>query len=184
MRGDHRMRKLSVASPSCGRISYRPTGGPGDGRSASPRTEGHSLTFGGETRDGNFVRIEDLRGKPVLIVFRVSHSESFQETVQRLKRVLQPYGKSTLNVLGVCLDESDKTLDKFAEKNRPNCTQVFAPTRPDGLGASARAVLGRPRHPVAAARECPGSGGRHARHARDARLPVEVSARVGRQHNT
>ncbi len=87
--------------------------------------KGHSLTFGGETRDGNFVRIEDLRGKPVLIVFWASDSESFQAMLPRLNRVLQPYGKSTLNVLGVCLDESDKTLDDFAEKNGLNWTQIF-----------------------------------------------------------
>jgi hypothetical protein len=43
----------------------------------------------------------------------------------RLNRVLQPYGRSTLNVVGVCLDESDKTLDEFAEKNRLSWTQIF-----------------------------------------------------------
>jgi peroxiredoxin len=87
--------------------------------------KGHPLTFGGETRDGNFLRIEDLRGKPVLIVFWASDSESFQAMMPRLNRVLQPYGKSTLNVLGVCLDESDKTLDEFVEKNRLSWTQIF-----------------------------------------------------------
>jgi peroxiredoxin len=87
--------------------------------------KGHPLTFGGETRDGNFLRIEDLRGKPVLIVFWASDSESFQAMMPRLNRVLQPYGKSTLNVLGVCLDESDKTLDEYVEKNRLSWTQIF-----------------------------------------------------------
>ncbi len=28
-------------------------------------------------------------------------------------------------MLGVCLDESDKTLDEFAERNRLNWTQIF-----------------------------------------------------------
>ena len=87
--------------------------------------KGHSLTLGGETRDGNFVRLEDLRGKPVLIVFWASDSEPFQAMLPRLTRVLRPYGKSALNVVGVCLDESDKTLDEFAERNGLNWTEIF-----------------------------------------------------------
>jgi hypothetical protein len=39
--------------------------------------------------------------------------------------VLQPYGKSTLAVIGVCLDESDKSMDEFIERNGLSWTQIY-----------------------------------------------------------
>ncbi len=87
--------------------------------------KGKPLDLGGETRDGGFAKIDDFRGKPTLIVFWASDSESCQEMLPQLQRVLRPYGKASLAVIGVCLDENDKAMDEFIEKNGLSWTQIF-----------------------------------------------------------
>jgi len=87
--------------------------------------KGKPLDFGGETREGGFVKIDEYRGKPTLIVFWASDSEPFQAMLPRLQRVLRPYGKSALGVIGVCLDESDKSMDEFTDRNGLSWTQIF-----------------------------------------------------------
>lgn len=87
--------------------------------------KGKTLDLGGETRDGGFVKIDDLRGKPTLVVFWASDSEPFQAMLPQLQRVLRPYGKAGLAVVGVCLDENDKAMDEFIEKNGLSWTQIF-----------------------------------------------------------
>ena len=87
--------------------------------------KGKALKLGGETREGGFVNIEQFRGKPALVVFWASDSEAFQAMLPRLQRVLRPYEKSALTVIGVCLDESEKTMDEFVEKNGLSWTQIF-----------------------------------------------------------
>ena len=72
-----------------------------------------------------FVKIDELRGKPALVVFWASDSEPFQAMLPQLQRVLRPYGKASLSVIGVCLDENDKTMDEFVEKNGTAWTQIF-----------------------------------------------------------
>lgn len=87
--------------------------------------KGKPLKFGGETREGGFVNIDEFRGKPVLIVFWDSDSEPFQTMLPQLQRVIRPYGKSALTVIGVCLDESDKAMDAFVEQHGLAWPQVF-----------------------------------------------------------
>jgi len=87
--------------------------------------KGKALVFGGETREGGLFKIDQLRGKPALIVFWASDSDRFQAMLPRLQRVLQPYGKSALGIVGVCLDESDKPMDEFIEKTGISWQQIF-----------------------------------------------------------
>jgi peroxiredoxin len=87
--------------------------------------KGKALDLGGETRDGGFVKMDDYRGKPTLVVFWASDSEPFQAMLPQLQRVLRPYGKASLSVIGVCLDENDKSMDEFIEKNGLSWTQIF-----------------------------------------------------------
>jgi peroxiredoxin len=87
--------------------------------------KGKSLDLGGETRDGGFVKIDDFRGKPILVVFWASDSEPCQDMLPQLQRVLRPYGKASLSVIGVCLDENDKAMDEFIQKNGLSWTQIF-----------------------------------------------------------
>jgi peroxiredoxin len=87
--------------------------------------KGRPLKLGGETREGGFVNIEQFRGKPVLIVFWASDAESFATMLPKLQEVLRPYEKSALAVIGVCLDENDRPLDEFVQKNGLTWTQIF-----------------------------------------------------------
>jgi peroxiredoxin len=87
--------------------------------------KGKSLKLGGETLDGGFVNIEQFRGKPALIVFWASDSEPFQTLLPGLQQVLRNYEKSALTVIGVCLDESDKPMQEFIERNGLSWTQIF-----------------------------------------------------------
>ena len=93
------MPKPSVASVFL-RENFAKSPQAGQANAALRRLElkGKTLDLGGETRDGGFVKMDDFRGKPALIVFWASDSESFQAMLPRLNRGLQPYGKSTLNV--------------------------------------------------------------------------------------
>jgi len=87
--------------------------------------KGKPLKLGGETLDGGFVNIEQFRGKPALIIFWASDSEPFQTLLPGLQQVLHNYEKSALTVIGVCLDESDKPMQEFIEKNGLSWTQIF-----------------------------------------------------------
>jgi peroxiredoxin len=87
--------------------------------------KGQPLKLGGETREGGFVNIEQFRGKPALIVFWASDSESFEAMLPKLQNVLRPYEKTALAVIGVCLDESEKPLDDFVQKNGLTWTEIF-----------------------------------------------------------
>ena len=87
--------------------------------------KGKPLKLGGETREGGFINIEQLRGKPALIVFWASDSETFQAMLPKLQNVLRPYEKSALTVIGVCLDESEKSMDEFIEQNGLSWTEIF-----------------------------------------------------------
>jgi peroxiredoxin len=87
--------------------------------------KGKTLDLGGETRDGGFVKMDDYRGKPTLVVFWASDSEPFQAMLPQLQSVLRPYGKAGLSVIGVCLDENDKAMEEFIERNGLTWTQIF-----------------------------------------------------------
>jgi hypothetical protein len=87
--------------------------------------KGKPLKLGGETRDGGFVNIDQFRGKPALIVFWASDSESFVAMLPKLQSVLRPYDKTSLTVIGVCLDENESPLDEFVQKNGLSWPEIF-----------------------------------------------------------
>jgi peroxiredoxin len=86
---------------------------------------GKPLQLGGETADGGFVKIEQFKGRPVLVVFWSSDSEPFQEMVPKLRQALPRYEKLGLAVIGVCLDENETSMDAFMEKSGLSWTQIF-----------------------------------------------------------
>ncbi len=87
--------------------------------------KGRPAKIGGPTRKGGFITLDQLRGKPILVVFWSSDSDSFEEILPKLKATLQPYENGDLAVLGVCLDEAEETLDQFVQKNGLSWTQIF-----------------------------------------------------------
>jgi peroxiredoxin len=87
--------------------------------------KGKKAKLFGETNDGRFLKNGQLRGKTVLVVFWSSDSDAFQEMLPQLKKVTQPYERSNLTVLGVCLDEEKPPMEAFIEKNGLNWIQLF-----------------------------------------------------------
>jgi peroxiredoxin len=87
--------------------------------------KGKKVKLFGETTDGRFLKSGQLVGKPVLVVFWSSDSDAFQEMLPQLQKVLQPYQRTGLRVLGVCLDEEKAPMDAFVEKNGLNWIQLF-----------------------------------------------------------
>ncbi|MGE3317272.1 MAG: peroxiredoxin family protein [Planctomycetaceae bacterium] len=88
--------------------------------------EGQKLDLGGETPEGGFVKIDDYKGKVVLVVFWSSDSQDFQSQVADLSQVARKYESKGLRVIGVSLDEDETLVDAFVEKHPLPWTQIFS----------------------------------------------------------
>lgn len=91
--------------------------------------EGQKLDLGGETPEGGYVKIDDFKGKVVLVVFWSSDSPEFQKQVPQLSQVAKKYDGKGLRVIGVSLDEDETLVDSFIEKNPLPWTQIFSVDR-------------------------------------------------------
>lgn len=87
--------------------------------------KGKKVKIFGETTDGRFLKAGQLVGKPVLVVFWSSDSDTFQEMLPQLKTVTGPYQRSGLRIVGVCLDEDKAAMDAFIAKNGLTWLQLF-----------------------------------------------------------
>jgi hypothetical protein len=87
--------------------------------------KGKKVKLFGETSDGRFLKNGQLIGKPVLVVFWSSDSEAFQEMLPQLQKATQPYARTGLMILGVCLDEEKAPMDAFIQKNGLTWPQLF-----------------------------------------------------------
>jgi peroxiredoxin len=88
--------------------------------------EGQKLDLGGETPEGGFVKIDDYKGKVVLVVFWSSDSQEFLRQVSDLGQVARKYESKGLRVIGVSLDEDETLVDAFVEKYPLPWTQIFS----------------------------------------------------------
>ena len=87
---------------------------------------GQPAQVAGPTPEGNFIKIEDYKGKTVLVVFWASHVPQFAEDLATLEKIMAPFRKfGYLDVVGVNLDETEGTLDKFLEEHNLNWPQIF-----------------------------------------------------------
>jgi hypothetical protein len=89
--------------------------------------KGKPLKLAGPTLDGGFVRISDLRGKVVLIVFWSAGVKRFNDDLPELLAVTTRHEKAGLTVIGVNLDKEEPTLDTFLERTGVGWTQIFHP---------------------------------------------------------
>jgi peroxiredoxin len=89
--------------------------------------KGKTLQLAGPTLDGGFVRIDDLRGKLVLIVFWSAGVKRFNDDLPELIAVTTRHEKAGLTVIGINLDEEEPTLDAFLERTELTWTQIFHP---------------------------------------------------------
>lgn len=89
------------------------------------RLPGEELVeFGGTTIDGQFISIEQFRGRPVIIAFWASNSLIFKEDMRLIEDILKSL-ESTAAVIGVNLDRDELTAKKFIGMNGNPWPHIF-----------------------------------------------------------
>lgn len=86
---------------------------------------GQPLELAGPERGGQFVRIEDYRGKAVLVVFWASGTPRVHDYLPSIREAQEKLGAEKLSVIGVNLDEDELALEAFVERNGLNWPQIF-----------------------------------------------------------
>lgn len=89
------------------------------------RLQGQPLELAGPTIDGGFFKVDAFTGRPMLIVFWSSASESFKRDMPILKQISESHNESELTVVGICLDEQEAAVDKFLEEYGVAWRQIF-----------------------------------------------------------
>jgi hypothetical protein len=88
--------------------------------------QGKPLQLAGPTLDGNFLSIEDFKGKTVVVVFWSSQAKPF---VDDLPVMLELLNKSAVqkyvSVIGVSLDTDESQLDAFLTETGLTWPQIF-----------------------------------------------------------
>jgi peroxiredoxin len=80
--------------------------------------------FAGSTIDGDYLTIEQYRGKHVLIAFWNSDSPTFQQDFAKLQEIQQQQGDK-LAIIGVNLDTDELAVDTFLEAHPLKWRQLF-----------------------------------------------------------
>jgi len=93
---------------------------------------GKPLQLAGPTLDGNFLSIEDFKGKTVLVVFWSSEAKPFIDQLPAMTELLKKAQKH-VSVIGVCLDTDESQLDAFLEETGLAWPQIFY-SEPDKRG--------------------------------------------------
>ncbi len=86
--------------------------------------KGQPLQLAGPTLDGNFLSIEDYKGKTVMVVFWSSQAKPFLDQLPALTELLTKAQKH-VSVIGVCLDTDESQLDNFLADQNLNWPQIF-----------------------------------------------------------
>jgi hypothetical protein len=94
--------------------------------------KGQPLQLAGPTLDGNFLSIEEFKGKTVLIVFWSSQAKPFIDQLPALTDLLKRAQKH-VTVVGVNLDTDESQVDAFLEMQGLNWPQIFY-SEPDKRG--------------------------------------------------
>ncbi len=86
---------------------------------------GKPVQLAGQTLDGKYLSIDDLKGKTVLIVFWASDNPSFHALLPKLSAAAKQYANKDLAILGVCLDEDQEALESFLKTHSIDWPQIF-----------------------------------------------------------
>ena len=89
------------------------------------RLEGQPLDLGGPTIDGGFINAEDFTGRPILVVFWASNSETLARDLPILTQLTDQFPEEKLAVIGVNLDQNESAVDAFLEQSGIGWRQVF-----------------------------------------------------------
>lgn len=94
--------------------------------------KGQSLELAGPTLDGNFLALDEFRGKAVVVVFWASHAKPFTDRVKDVQAVLEKYRKYA-QVISVNLDSDEAAVDQFLEQAELTWPVIFH-VEPDKRG--------------------------------------------------
>lgn len=82
------------------------------------------MEFGGSTIDGNFISIDQFRGRPVIIAFWASNSVVFREDMVRIDEIVASFG-GEVHVIGVNLDREEAAVQRFITITGNNWPHIF-----------------------------------------------------------
>lgn len=86
---------------------------------------GKSVNLAGPTIDGGHLSMEDVVGKPVLLVFWSAQAKPFLDDLTALQVFHKAYAKQGLTLVGVCLDEDRTATEKFVSDHKIEWPQIF-----------------------------------------------------------
>ena len=86
---------------------------------------GRQIELAGPSIDGRFVRIDEYRGRAVLVVFWASGTPRVHDYLPAIRQATEKLGDKSLAVIGVNLDEDQLALEDFVERNGLNWPQIF-----------------------------------------------------------
>lgn len=85
---------------------------------------GNPPPVSGPTLEGETLQLDDLLGKPVLLVFWSSEAESCTKELPRLLPVIRQSQQAGVQVVGMALDTDRKALQAFVAKHKLDWTQL------------------------------------------------------------
>jgi hypothetical protein len=89
------------------------------------RLVGQPLELAGSTIDGGFLSADQFAGKPMLVAFWASNSETFRRDIPVLKQLTGRFGEDRLTVIGVNMDQDEYAVDAFLEQTGIGWRQIF-----------------------------------------------------------
>lgn len=90
--------------------------------------EGQPLQLRGTTFDGGELRIEDLRGKIVLVAFWAADQNGFDDQLPAVQAAAERYSGRGLVLVGVNLDTDERAVGAFLEQNGVTWPTLFFPS--------------------------------------------------------
>lgn len=88
---------------------------------------GNPPQIGGPTTDGEFVTVDDLLGKPVLVVFWSTEAKPFEAQLPAMLQVTRAWTKKGMTVIGVNLDQEATVANQYVVQHRIPWTQISFP---------------------------------------------------------
>ena len=90
-------------------------------------SEGKRVAIKGTSPSGKDVGLDQYTGVPVLVQYWASWCSPYETDVAALKELAEEYGKSKLQMIGVCLDAQAEDMKAFVQKHKIPWPQIFEP---------------------------------------------------------
>lgn len=88
------------------------------------RLPGNSVQIAGPTLGGEPFALDDLLGKPVLVVFWSTEAKPFEEQLPTLRSALKTHANTGIQVVGINLDTDTGVVTEFLKANRITWPQI------------------------------------------------------------